>query len=194
MSIQSGIYKIVNIIDGKVYYGSSENLARRWRDHKSCLKRNVHHSKYLQNAWNKYGEENFKFEIVCLEEDKTKLLVLEQKFIDEVDSTNPENGYNISKIAGSAFKNMHHTEETKRIQSEKNSGDRHWAYGKHLSTEHKELISYIKRKIPKSEEQKIIEQYKICKSAYKIAVDYSVHAETIYRILRKNKFSTPRKK
>jgi group I intron endonuclease len=194
VSIKSGIYKITNTIDNKVYYGSSENIIRRWRDHKSCLRRNCHHSKYLQHAWNKYGEGNFIFEIVCLENDQEKLLVLEQKFIDDFDSTNPKNGYNISKIAGSAFKNMHHSEETKRIQSEKNSGSNHWAYGKHLSEDHKELISTIKRKIPKSEETSIVEQYKDCKSAYKIAKKYNVHAETIYRILRRNGFSTPRKK
>lgn len=193
-SKQSGIYKITCKIDNKIYIGSSDDIIRRWRDHKNCLRRNCHHSKFLQRAWNKYGEDNFSFEIVELVNDINLLLENEQKYLNQYDSCNPANGYNLSKIAGSAFKNMHHSEETKKIQSEKNSGSNHWAYGKHLSEEHKQLISTIKRKIPKSEEISIIEHYKDCKSAYKIARKYNVHAETIYRILRRNGFSTPRKK
>lgn len=193
MSKQRGIYKITSKIDGKIYIGSSDDIVRRWRDHKSLLRRSCHHSKYLQYAWNKHGEENFIFEVLELIDEEKDLLLIEQKYLDESSSLDPSVGYNLSKVAGSAFKNMHHSEETKKIQSEKNSGPNHWAFGKHLSEEHKQTISTIKRKIPKNQEDLILEEYKKCKSAYKIAEKYAVHAETIYRILRRNGISHPRK-
>ncbi len=64
MNIISGIYKIVNIKNGKMYIGSSKNIKRRWSVHKSALKNNRHHSTYLQRAWNKYGKENFIYEVI----------------------------------------------------------------------------------------------------------------------------------
>lgn len=59
-----GIYKITNLINNKMYYGSSFNLFNRCHNHKMNLRRNTHHNQHLQYAWNKYGEENFVFEIV----------------------------------------------------------------------------------------------------------------------------------
>ena len=66
-----GIYKIENLINKKVYIGQSINIECRWNSHKNDLIRGNHINKYLQNAWNKYGNDNFKFEIIeeCLEEE-----------------------------------------------------------------------------------------------------------------------------
>ena len=59
------IYKIVNLINGHLYIGStSRSLKKRKVDHLYHLRRNSHHCAHLQNAWNKYGEESFSFEIV----------------------------------------------------------------------------------------------------------------------------------
>jgi group I intron endonuclease len=68
-----GIYTITNLLDGKYYVGSSLDLTKRLISHRTKLKNNNHINKYLQNAWNKYGEANFKFEVVlplpdCCEE------------------------------------------------------------------------------------------------------------------------------
>ena len=59
-----GIYKIENLITHKVYIGQSVDVKKRWTEHKHLLKNNKHDNQFLQNAWNKYGEENFKFCIV----------------------------------------------------------------------------------------------------------------------------------
>jgi len=68
----SGVYQIVNIINGHKYIGSSTNLKKRLGVHKNMLKSDKHDNPHLQNAWNKYGKENFKFEIICsCPEDKT---------------------------------------------------------------------------------------------------------------------------
>ena len=61
----SGIYKIENLIDGKVYIGQSINILRRLADHKSSLKYNRHHNGYLQRAYNKYGKENTEILKLC---------------------------------------------------------------------------------------------------------------------------------
>ena len=81
----TGIYKIENIINKDCYYGSSKNVEKRLKRHKSELKKNKHINCILQRAWNKYEEENFLFEIVE-ECDKTcdekTLKKIEQKYLD----------------------------------------------------------------------------------------------------------------
>ena len=41
---KSGIYKIVNLINGKVYIGSAVNFEKRWREHRRGLISKNHHS------------------------------------------------------------------------------------------------------------------------------------------------------
>jgi len=57
---KSGIYKIVNLVNDKIYIGSSINLKNREKDHFKDLKGNYHSNRYLQYAFNKYGENNFR--------------------------------------------------------------------------------------------------------------------------------------
>lgn len=76
-----GVYRIKNLINGKCYYGSSKNIEKRWSRHKRELNNNTHINCILQRAWDKYGENNFIFEIieVC---DINVLLETEQKYLD----------------------------------------------------------------------------------------------------------------
>lgn len=112
-----GIYKIVNLITGLVYIGSSENIYYRWSAHKGSLRHNRHINKRLQNAWNKYGEKAFEFVIVKIVSSK-KLLKTEQYYIDKFKSYNPKYGYNKSPIAGLGRPaGWHHTEDIKKIIS-----------------------------------------------------------------------------
>jgi group I intron endonuclease len=107
----SGIYKITNKVNGKIYIGSTKNIKRRWKNHLNYLRRNAHPNNYLQNAWNKYGEENFEFEIIEFVEEE-KLLEREQYWIDKLNATDKKIGYNIALFAGSPMKGRKHTEET----------------------------------------------------------------------------------
>lgn len=60
-----GIYKITCGTTGVSYIGStSVSFKKRWRKHKQRLRHNYHENSYLQHAWNKYGESDFKFEVI----------------------------------------------------------------------------------------------------------------------------------
>lgn len=77
-----GIYKILNLITNKFYLGSSVYITHRFNQHKHLLRKGKHHSPYLQKSWNKYGEQNFTFELIYQVFNKTHLLLEEQRFLD----------------------------------------------------------------------------------------------------------------
>lgn len=58
------IYIIKNTINNKVYVGSTKSYHSRKYSHFRALKNNKHHSIYLQNSYNKYGINNFIFEVI----------------------------------------------------------------------------------------------------------------------------------
>jgi len=91
---KSGIYKIINKVNGKYYVGSSQNIKCRWENHKSNLKKNKHWNKHLQNAYNKYGVENFEYVIIEYV-NVIQLLEVEQKYLDEC-KNNPDTNYMIA--------------------------------------------------------------------------------------------------
>lgn len=90
----SGIYKIINIIDKKVYIGQSIHLSKRKKEHFKDLELNKHANRHLQYAFNKYGKENFLFEILerC---EESELDDREIYYINLYNSTNCICGYNI---------------------------------------------------------------------------------------------------
>ena len=104
------IYKIKNLINGDFYIGSTQNLNKRYYTHLNHIRTNKNTCVKLIRAVNKYGEENFSFEIIekCSVED---LLNREQYYLDFL---NPK--YNISKKAGSNL-GIKRTEETKLKKS-----------------------------------------------------------------------------
>lgn len=61
-----GIYKIENCINHKLYIGKSNNVERRWEDHKRVAfqKENKEYNKALYRAFRKYGLSNFSFDMI----------------------------------------------------------------------------------------------------------------------------------
>lgn len=90
-----GIYKIENKVNGKVYIGQSIDIKTRWKCHINYLNNGTHNNKHLQSAWNKYGKENFSFNIIeeCDVEDLNEREIY---WIDKYDSYINKNGYNLT--------------------------------------------------------------------------------------------------
>jgi group I intron endonuclease len=117
ISSTPSIYQFRHIASGKVYVGSAVNPRRRRNTHIQRLKKGTHHSRHLQNAWNKYGEIAFVFEIiepVLFVED---LLVREQYWIDKKRSADRKYGFNVTPTAGSLL-GTKQTEEQRTRRSE----------------------------------------------------------------------------
>lgn len=144
---QSGIYRITNTVNGKMYIGGSNNIYIRVRAHKRELDNGSHINKYLQRAWNKYWEQSFKFEVLeyC---EVDKLIEREQYWLDKTQCYNEKFGYNLFKFARSGLgyrQSEEHkkkisiantgkivSEETKKRISEKNKGYKHTEEAKRL--------------------------------------------------------------
>lgn len=112
--MSGAIYKIVNLATSDFYVGSSTNFSQRWTTHKQRLKRNRHHCKHLQAAWNKYGAAAFAF--IVVEEVSGALHEAEQKWLDE--HVGKPYCYNHSKHADTPFRGLA-KEEHPRFGQEK---------------------------------------------------------------------------
>jgi group I intron endonuclease len=133
-----GIYSITNLIDGKVYIGQSTKIKDRLAIHARKLRGNRHENRYLQAAWNKHGESNFRFGVLCLS-NKEGLDWAEQYFIALHQANNPAFGYNLES-GGNKFKT--HSEETKKKISIQNTGR------KHTEEERKKMSDFQKGRVP----------------------------------------------
>ena len=99
----SGIYRITNLVNGKIYIGSAVDLIDRKKTHISKLNNGNHENEYLQRSWIKYRQDSFKFEIIELVENKDNLIEREQYWIDNTRCCDRSIGYNLCPVAGSSF-------------------------------------------------------------------------------------------
>jgi group I intron endonuclease len=149
------IYRITNTINKKVYIGQTiqETVEKRWNLHKHLAGRNKGCTA-LKEAFKKYGIDKFKFEvlIICFNED---CIAYEKEYIKKYNSIAP-NGYNISAggDGGAFFKGKKHTEETKKILSEKIK--KHYSDPENI----RKNIPLIKEGMNKSEKWKAVKNNK----------------------------------
>lgn len=97
----TGIYKILNTVNGKFYVGSSVQIESRIFKHLAQLRKGKHNNWHLQSAYTLDGEDAFDF--ILLEGcDRADLLTREQHYMDTLE---PE--YNICRIAGNTLGVLH---------------------------------------------------------------------------------------
>jgi len=148
------VYKIVNTINNKVYIGKTvKSLRERWNRHKCCAEKRI--NRYLYDAMNCYGINNFKIIIIDFAESLDKLNGLEKYWIKMYNSTNNEFGYNMTeggnggnvvnkerlqqtakKIAYNRMENGYtHSKETRKKISESHKGILHTEESKRKMSE-----------------------------------------------------------
>jgi len=138
-----GIYYIENIVNNKKYIGQSVNLERRKREHFCCFRNKTHKNPYFQNAFDKYGEENFIFKVLIYCE-SSEMTRYEQFFVNLY---NKNELYNLSLECVKSTLGIHLSEEHKRKISKattgkpKNKIGRKKYKNKILNKEHKKNIS-----------------------------------------------------
>lgn len=90
-----GIYSIKNLINNKIYIGSSINITKRINQHFNNLKNNKHNNKHLQFSYNKYGIKNFSYEILEIFDniDRNELFKIEADYLEKY---NIEELYNLT--------------------------------------------------------------------------------------------------
>ena len=111
------VYYICNIVDERIYVGSTNNMRQRRNKHICLLKKNSHHNLYLQRFYNKHGEDSIYFEIIYV---GVEYIAQEQYHIE----TNKKQLFNISMDATrpGGWTGHKHTNETKRKLSEVRKG------------------------------------------------------------------------
>ena len=114
------IYRIENIVNNKKYIGQTKRTFRdRKNQHIYYLNRNIHQNQHLQNAWNKYGKDNFRFSTI----ERCNISSLDEKevfWINHYNTTelgyNKEAGGNLNKIISKETREKH-----SRIQTGENN-------------------------------------------------------------------------
>ena len=160
----SCIYEIKNIINQHRYIGQTKNFYTRKRKHMNDLKKNKHKNDYLQNAWNKYGEKNFEFNIIEI----CDILDLDEKEIYWINYFNSfHNGYNLCEGGnGQICRELSEYSKSKISKANKGkfAGNKSPRYNQKLSKEERENLSkkmkekkWINEKNPNS--KKVIELY-----------------------------------
>lgn len=110
---RQGVYCIYNLKTKKRYIGSaSKSLTKRLWQHRRSLNFDRHYNKYLQAAWNKYGESSFEFLVLekCHPDD---CIAREQFWMDKFQSYKKPFGYNFSPTAGSP-RGVRHSKATRK--------------------------------------------------------------------------------
>jgi DNA-directed RNA polymerase specialized sigma24 family protein len=114
MKDKSGIYKISFLTTDRVYIGSSINIRKRKNSHLSELRRGIHQNSMLQNAYNKYGENNMIFTVI-LECEPESLLIYEEEQIRTHNSYHE--GFNLVEKPSYNMLGYKHTEQTRTKMS-----------------------------------------------------------------------------
>lgn len=161
--MKSGVYKITNVVNNKIYVGSTSNLKNRRTGHFSSLRKGIHHNKHLQFSYNKYGESNFVFEV--LEYCDISLITKREQYY--IDTLKPQYNKRIDAQNNRGMKYGTRSEEHKKKLSLANVGkvlslEIRKAISKSLkgkpkpprSKEHSEKIAKTKRGVPMNENLK----------------------------------------
>lgn len=165
---KSGIYQISNIIDDRVYIGSTRNLRDRFRHHKRQLIKGSNPSILLQRFCSKYGIDTLKFTVIeIIEEDK--LLEREEYFLNIY---NCKFNAMLTPVRVKGYKHKEETREKMSSIAKKSFGNGRtsWNKGKFIFSQ--EQVLSIRERIKNGEKQ------------IDIAKEFNVFPTTINRLYK----------
>jgi len=145
-----GVYVIINTVSWRYYIGSSIDIRKRWRAHRTDMNTRRHNNPHLVHAWHRYGRSAFAFLVVEIVPDADDLLAAEQKWLDAardigaalynvaITAGAPARGVKLSeahrRAIGAAHRGMKRSAEARRNISESRKGST-------LTEEHKAKIA-----------------------------------------------------
>lgn len=169
------IYGIKNTQTGKIYIGSTNNMTRRFKRHKTELRNGKHSNQYLQRAWNKVGEDNIDF-IILATCGEHQLLKKEIEYIKKYNSLDSTFGYNLVVPLNVATRKI--SKEHSRKLSEAMKGK--------LPSNFEEMRRKTWKSVDYYEGKKFIKNYP---SVRKLALHLEIDAQNIHNYLSgKTKF------
>jgi group I intron endonuclease len=173
--MNKGIYKITNLINNKVYIGQSKNINNREWNHFYWLERGEHHNEHLQKSYNKYGKENFVFEVL---EETIDLDIRELFWINEYGGVNSELNYNLKDPKSKEWSDYVRVKHGKKMLGENNPN-----FGKNWTEEQKEKLS--KQRKGKNLEERIgVEKAKLSKEKMSKSQKGRKHPEEVKEKIR----------
>lgn len=122
-----GIYKCTCLSNGRCYIGQTQDLARRKQVHIHELENNKHINSHLQRSWNKYGKDNFTWEVLEL----CPIDMLDEReiyWIKEYDAFT--SGFNMT-LGGGGTRGYKPTEESNVKRSQSMLGEKNPMYGRY---------------------------------------------------------------
>lgn len=146
------VYKIINLVNYKIYIGKTDNASNRWAVHlRTATGGKIKYPgfSYIHNAINKYGADNFIFVIIDQKETDEEIKNAEKFWIQYYKSNNPKYGYNLTE-GGEGTSGYKHTEEIKDFLKKINKGSNNPMYGKTGSNKGKKFSEKTKNKISNS--------------------------------------------
>ena len=177
------IYQIRNVVNGHYYVGSTVDSRKRFWAHRKALRAGTHVCIHLQRAWNKYGEDCFKFEVVEQLDSKEALYPAEQKWLDEhfgqtycynvaahadapMRDASPEMRARLAAKTKAWLERDGHPrlgaewseekrEEIRQSRVGKHAGEEHYRYGQTVAPEVRAKISAAQKGVPKAPGRKV---------------------------------------
>lgn len=184
--MNTGIYQIRNLVNGKLYVGSAAGrggLQERWRKHCETGRRGEHRNPHFQFAWDKYGEHAFMFEVLekC---QPTQCIAREQHYLDTVlfancnDKRFKQLGYNICRKAASTL-GIKLSDKTKAKMSAARIGKKYTEKSKAKMSKAQRGEKGSGAKLTNLRVLEIVELIKNGQNNQKIAQKYNVSIATI---------------
>lgn len=180
------IYLYQNKINNKIYIGKTCNLAKRATHHKLVAKYGKEKYKnsysYFQKAINKYGIDNFSYDVIEQFDVEQEALEAEKFWIQYFRSWEHTMGYNIT-MGGDGVSGFKHSKETKEHLSEIMIGRKRTLQSIELMVSQTKGELSSNSKITEIQAKEIIEKWATgnytCK---KLGIEYNLSPQQIHKI------------